>query len=112
MLGILIVVKTQYIYNPIMAKLINIRLNDEDEARVAELRERGVEISELVRSAIREAYDRQGGQPRTAEDVRRVMKELDELYPTPADAPTPVDGTDRRAVRERIGRQLRRKRVG
>jgi hypothetical protein len=94
-----------------MAKLINVRLNDEDEAKLAALRAQGQEVSDLVRKAIRSEYERRKPAKRTAVDAERIMRELDEKYPTPADAPRHgIDTTNRQEVQQFIREQLEQKR--
>ena len=91
-------------------KLVNVRLNADDARLVAELKKRGVELSGLVREAIREAYaaERRG---RTGRRVADIMAEIYAELPDPAGLPPArYDLRDRRSVRRAIARRLRRSR--
>ena len=96
-----------------MAKLINIRLNDEDEAKVSRLREAGVEVSELVRSAIRAEFDRVTRAARPRGSAVDVIRALDAEFRAPADAEPRVATKDRhkfrQAAAEHFGRVNRRR---
>jgi hypothetical protein len=91
-------------------KLFNVRLSEEDAARVAELRREGVELSTLVREALRarhlELRSRLG-----QSDVREVLASICSAYPLAEEAERlEVDTTNRRTTRELIRRKLTRKR--
>jgi hypothetical protein len=87
-------------------KLLNIRLGPQDSAMVKALRQRGVQISTLVRGAIRAAYH--GQRPPAAGDVESILRELYARYPDPPGLrPLQVSPRDRRAVRDHIRRRLR-----
>ena len=51
-------------------KLMNVRLDEKDVAKVEELRRRGIEFSSIVRDAVRTSYDehvrRKGQRPDAA----------------------------------------------
>jgi hypothetical protein len=88
--------------------LVNVRLSADDARRAAELREDGVQISDVVREAIRAEYLRR--RPGKSRDRRPslVVKEILAALPDPADMPPPaVDPTDRHAVRRHIAAKLR-----
>jgi hypothetical protein len=88
-------------------RLLNVRLGPEDAAMVAELREEGVEMSSLIRDAIRTEYGRRRRKLRP-EDVDALLGEIYARYPEPEGAAPPtVDILDRRAVREYIARRVR-----
>jgi hypothetical protein len=85
--------------------MLNVRLSEEDEERVATLRAKGVQISSLVRRAIRAEAESLSGVPA---DVDRLLLEMRERYPMKEKA-TNVDTTDRRAVQRAIRRKLQRR---
>ena len=103
-------------YNARMAgsttKLLNVRLNAEDAQKADFLRGTGVEISDLVRQAIREEYQRRRKRPRTPEEVKQWFEELYRRFPTPPnEAPyEQIDTTDRRAMSEYIRKRLKAER--
>ena len=87
------------------------RLSPDDARRAAELREEGIQISDVVREAIRAEYlRRRPGRP----DKRRpslIVKEILAALPDPAETPArAVDPADRRAVRRHIAAKLRDRR--
>ena len=85
-------------------KLINVRLGPEETAMAAELREEGVEMSSLVRDAIRSEY----GKRLRPQDVDALLAEIYARHPEPeGGAPPTIDILDRRAVREYIARRVR-----
>lgn len=89
-------------------KLYNLRLSSEDVRRVEELRERGVEVSELLRRAIRAEHQRTCPKLDTPEEVENYFKELYAKYPAPDNAEhRNIDTTDRHAVREYIINHLK-----
>ncbi len=74
---------------------------------VAELREEGVEMSSLVRDAIRTEYGRRRRKLRP-EDVDALLAEIYARHPEPpGGAPPTVDILDRRAFREHVARRIR-----
>jgi hypothetical protein len=90
-------------------KLLNIRLDPDDIARVRALRARGVKLSHLVREAIRAEHDR-----RTRLAPRNVEETLAEIY---AQHPVAEErqrfevhhrSRFRKAVGQHIRRRLRR----
>lgn len=90
-------------------KLLNVRLTEEDAAKVAELRRQGVEFSTLVREAVhaRHLALRERLQPK---DVRRVLAAIYEEHPLDeSEERLSVDATDRVAARGIIRKKLRRK---
>jgi hypothetical protein len=91
-------------------KLVNVRLSEEDAAKVAELRRHGVELSEVVREAVR-ARHLSLRPPLRSEDVRPMLEAIYARYPLDAEHERPpVDTADRCAVRELIQARLRRRR--
>jgi len=100
-------VKTACLYACVVP-LLNVRLSPDDARRAAELREDGIQISDVVREAIRAEYlRRRPGKP----GKRRpslLVKEILAALPDPADMPIPaVDRTDRHAVRRHVAAKLR-----
>ena len=89
-------------------KLVNVRLSDEDAAKVADLRRQGVQLSEVVREAVRARH--LALRPAlTAKDVRPLLEEIFARHPLDARDERPaVDTTDRRAVKALVRRKLRR----
>lgn len=91
--------------------LVNVRLSPDDARRAAALRKAGIQISDVVREAIRAEYLRScAAKP----DKRRpsiIVKEILEALPDPADMPDrEVDPSDRHAVRRHIAAKLRGRR--
>ncbi|MGO8996656.1 MAG: hypothetical protein ACLQVI_25355 [Polyangiaceae bacterium] len=92
--------------------LLNVRLSPDDARRAAELREEGVQISDVVREAIRAEYlRRRPGRPGNRRPSN-IVKEILAALPDPAETPLPrvVDPADRHAVRRHIAAKLRDRR--
>lgn len=90
------------------SRLLNVRLSEEDERLVKQLRDRGVSMSELVRQALRDAA---GKVEQAATDPAELEAEMHRLYPTPRGAKvTRPDASNRQAVRDHIRRKLRKTR--
>jgi hypothetical protein len=88
-------------------KLLNVRLSPEDASLLTSLRRQGIQISQLVRGAIRAAASR--GRNLTAPGVDRALTDIYAKHPDPpGQASLPVESRDRRAVREHVQRRLRR----
>ena len=67
--------------------LLNVRLSADDARRAAELREEGIQISDVVREAIRAEYlRRRPGKPGNRRPSL-IVKEILEALPDTADAP-------------------------
>lgn len=91
-------------------KLMNVRLNDEDVARVKELRRRGIEFSTIVRDALRKSHEEHTKASRRP-DPAIFFAEMDKEHPLPKDMPPRgYDVHDRRQAREAIRAHLNRKR--
>lgn len=91
-------------------RLVNVRLSDEDAAKVADLRRQGVELSEVVREAVR-ARHLALRPPLRASDVRPMLDAIYSRHPLREEQERgEVDATDRRATRELIRRKLRARR--
>jgi hypothetical protein len=91
--------------------LLNVRLSPDDARRAAELREDGIQISDLVREAIRAEYlRRRSGKPGDRRPSL-LVKEILEALPDPADMPDRiVDPADRHALRRHVAAKLRGRR--
>jgi hypothetical protein len=88
-------------------KLLNVRLGPEETAMAAELREEGVEMSSLVRDAIRNEYGRRRRRLRP-QDVDALLAEIYARHPDPPGPTKPrPDIHDRRAFREAFRRRVR-----
>jgi hypothetical protein len=90
-------------------KLVNVRLSDDDAAKVADLRQHGVELSAVVREAIRARHlaVRPTLRPR---DVRPMLEAIYARHPLDEDHDEPgVDTTDRRAMQQFIKTKLTRR---
>src|SRR5438067_1040230 len=80
-------------------RLLNVRLRSEDAARVAALRARHVPISQLVRDAIRNEYERLR-RPLRTRDVDPLLRSRSHRPPDPPARCTPSAAARRRpAVR-------------
>lgn len=91
-------------------KLVNVRLSDEDAAKVADLRRHGVELSEVVREAVRARHlaVRPPVRPR---DVRALLDAIYARHPLAEEHERlAVDASDRRAVGRLIRKKLRARR--
>ena len=88
--------------------LLNVRLEVEDQRRVADLRRAGVQLSKLVRAAIRTEHARriEGRAAKPAPSL--VVKEILASLPDPPSAASRGKRADRRAVRRRIVAKLKR----
>lgn len=91
-------------------KLVNVRLSDEDAAKVADLRREGVELSEVVREAVRARH--LALRPvLSAKDVEPLLESIYARHPLDAKDDRPViDTTNRRAMQKFIRSKLRRRR--
>lgn len=91
-------------------KLVNVRLSDEDAAKVAELRREGIELATLVREAVRARY--LAMRPALeGSSVRGVLAAIYAAHPLPEEAERlAVNASDRRAVRRHVRRRLIRSR--
>ena len=90
-------------------KLLNVRISADEAAMAAELRARGVEMSGLVRDAIRTEYGRRRRRLRPR-DVDDVLEAIHARHPDPADTPSDrPDVHDRRAFQVAVHRRLRRR---
>jgi hypothetical protein len=99
------------------SRLVNVRLDEERLRKARALREKGIPLSDLVRTAIDERYA-QAVASRKPDDVRAILARLDAEYPITARAlpPREYDVHDRRqaatAIRKRLARSRARPRRG
>jgi hypothetical protein len=92
--------------------LVNVRLDPEDARRVAELRRAGVQISGIVREAIRTEHERRvGGRTGRREAAALLARIYADLPDTPDVSPRGFDLRDRRAVRAAVAKRARRRRA-
>lgn len=90
-------------------KLLNVRLNEDDFARVQALRKEGVELSGLIRDSIRAEHARRMAL-RTPAKVIEIAEAIFRDHPDDENAgPREVDATDRNAVGKAISANLRRR---
>lgn len=87
--------------------LINVRLDEEDERRARALRAEGVQISTLVRSALRAEYERRVAARLQRRRPSQVVSEVIAAFPDPEPRARDLDVADRRAVRDHIVARLR-----
>jgi hypothetical protein len=88
-------------------RLVNVRLGADDAALVAALRQDGVELSSLVRDAIRQEYGRRRRRLR-AGDVDALLAAIYARHPDPETSfASGPDVHDRRAFAEAVGRRVR-----
>jgi hypothetical protein len=90
------------------SKLVNVRLQPGDAAKAEALKAHGIELSSLVREAIRSEHARALGNGHAKKSVKQILHDIYEQYPVPEGAlPLPIDTTDRRAVQQFISQKLR-----
>jgi len=90
-------------------RLLNVRLDSDHSRMVAELRRGGIEISGLVREAIRTAHGRRGVHHAVGRRASELMADIYREHPDPTGLPRPSrDLRDRQSVRRAIRRRLRR----
>src|SRR5262245_38314616 len=93
------------------SKLINVRLSPEDASKAEALKRDGIELSGLVREAIRAEYSRRFKRLPTGAELAAGLDKLYARFPIPKDVQRPnVDPSDRLAfqqfIRERIKREI------
>jgi hypothetical protein len=92
--------------------LLNVRLAPEDARLAAALREAGVPISDIVRSAIRAEYARRIGESRDRRRPSRIVADILASLPDPPDLPARgFEADDRPAMRRHIVARLARRRA-
>ena len=88
--------------------LVNVRLDGEDARRVAELRRAGVQISSIVRQAIRTQHERRVGKRAGRRAAAALLTRIYADFPdTPDVKPREYDLRDRRAVRAAVEKRAR-----
>jgi hypothetical protein len=93
-------------------KLLNVRLNEDDAHIADQLRRAGVEISSLVRQALRAEYARRRGGMKDQRPVADILAEIYAQNPAPPDyTPRDYNVHDRREAREAILRKLKKGRA-
>jgi hypothetical protein len=89
--------------------LLNVRLDADDARRVADLRRDGVQISQLVREAIRTEHELRSRRRGAGRDPVALIERIYADYPdTPDVRPRKYDLRNRRAVRRAIVRRLQK----
>jgi hypothetical protein len=92
--------------------LVNVRLDAEDARRVAELRRAGIQISKIVRKAIRAEHEQWVGKRAGGRTAAALLAHIYADHPdTPDVRPRGYDLRDRRAVRAALKGRARKKRV-
>jgi hypothetical protein len=93
-------------------KLLNVRLNEEDAKIAVQLRRDGVEISTLVRQALRAEYSRRKNGKKDRRPASQILAEIYARHPTPPNEPErDYDVHDRHQARQAILRKLKRGRA-
>jgi hypothetical protein len=87
---------------------LNVRLGNEEKRMAARLRAAGIEISTVVREAIRAEYARRIESVAPEQASVRVRRILEDLPDPPNLAPRDFSTQDRKAMREQIQRRLAR----
>ena len=89
-------------------KLINVRLEADDVAKVRALKESGVELSAIVRHAVRSEYSRRLAS-RSRADVAQTLREIYATHPAEPIARRTFDVHDRHAFAAAMRRHLKRR---
>lgn len=90
-------------------KLVNVRLSDEDAAKVADLQREGIPLSTVVREAVRARHLALRPRLRPS-DVAEALAAIYERHPLGAsDERIAIDSSDRRAVQKLVRRKLARR---
>jgi Arc/MetJ-type ribon-helix-helix transcriptional regulator len=91
---------------------MSIRLSADDLAKIRDLRKQGVNVSELVRDAVRAEHRRRTPRRYTKREMEAIFAEIYAKYPDPPDkVKLDFDPHDRHARREAIARKIRRGRA-
>ena len=92
-------------------KLLNVRLTPDDARRAAHLKQQGIQLSSVVRAAIRIAYDEHLGRRTRPQRLSALMEEIYRAVPDAGGRHRPgYDLRDRRSVRRAVIARLRRRR--
>jgi hypothetical protein len=90
------------------SRLVNVRLDEERLRKVHLLREEGLALSDVIREAIDERFDRLN-RSRKVRDVRNIIQRIFEQHPDPAGLPPRAYNVhDRKAARTAIIERLPR----
>ncbi len=101
-------VKTPGIYSH-GVKLLNVRLGPEDARMATALRTNGIQLSQLIRQAIRTEYARRLAGRVSRRRPSDIVREITAAHPDPADLPARADDVhQRRTARSAIQARLRR----
>lgn len=91
--------------------LLNVRLDTEDARRVSELRRAGVQISSLLRKAIRAEHEERVGRRAGGRAAAALLARIYADLPDTRDVrPRGYDLRDRRAVRAAVEKRARARR--
>lgn len=91
--------------------VLNVRLSADDERRAKALKRAGVQLSNIVREAIRAEHERRLGRRSARESAREVMATIYAAHPDPPGLPARRYAVeDRRAARQAIVAKLRKDR--
>ncbi len=89
-------------------RLLNVRLDADDARIAADLRQDGVQLSRIVREALRAAHATVRGPGRRRRRPSAIMADIYAQLPDPPDlAPARYDLRDRRSVRRAITKRIR-----
>ena len=92
-------------------KLINVRLAPDDARMAAHLKQQGVQLSSVVRDAIRVAYDQHARRRQRPQRLSALMEKIYLEVPDRGGQPRPrYDLRDRKSIRRVIVARLRRRR--
>jgi hypothetical protein len=92
--------------------LVNVRLDADDARRVAELRRAGVQISSIVRQAIRTEHERRVGKRPAGRTAAALLARIYADHPdTPDVEPRGYDLRERQAVRAALQKRWRKRRA-
>ena len=92
-------------------KLLNVRLDADDARYAEELRRAGVQISRLVRDAIRSEHAQRLGVRGKRRTPKAIMKQIYAEHPDPPRQPRRrLDLTNRRALRRAVRARLTHRR--
>ena len=91
-------------------KLLNVRLGPDDARMAAYLRKDGIEISGVVRDAIRAAYGQRAADRAAGRRASEIMADIYREHPDPPDLPREKRnlrdrGSVQRSIRQRLQRR-------
>jgi hypothetical protein len=104
----LLSVNTCYLYT-MSSRLVNVRLDEERVRKVSALREQGLALSDVVREAIDEQFEKLNPSKKLR-GVKNVIQHIFEQYPDPPGLPARTyDVRNRKAARNAILQTLQRR---